>query len=120
MSENPSTTIAEHFVDLEDPRMDRTKKHPLIYIVVVALCAAIGGADTWAGIELFGKSERGWFAEFLDLANGVPSHDTFGRVFAALDTEQFQSFFIDWVQAICDILKGQVVAFDGKTLDIWP
>jgi len=116
MTENPSTTIAEHFADLEDPRMDRTKKHPLINILVIALCAAIGGADTWVDIELFGKSKRGWFAKFLDLTNGIASHDTFGRVFAALDSEQFQRCFIDWVQAICEVLKGQVVAFDGKTL----
>jgi len=116
MPENPSAAIAEHFAELEDPRMDRTKKHPLINILVIAQCAAICGANTWVDIELFGESKREWFAKLLDLTNGIPSHDTFGRVFALLDAEQFQRCFIRWVQAICDVLKGQVVAFDGKTL----
>ena len=116
MPANPSTTIAEHFADLEDPRIDRTKLHPLINILVIALCAAICGADTWVDIELFGQSKRKWFAKFLDLSNGIPSHDTFGRVFSLLSAEQFQHCFINWVQAICEVLKGQVVAFDGKTL----
>jgi predicted transposase YbfD/YdcC len=65
---------------------------------------------------LFGESKRRWFAKILDLTNGIPSHDTFGRVFAVLDAEQFQRCFINWAQAICDVLRGQVVAFDGKTL----
>lgn len=116
MSENPSATIVEHFGGLEDPRMDRTKLHPLINILVIALCAVISGADNWVDIELFGQSKREWFAKFLDLSNGIPSHDTFGRVFSLLDAEQFQSCFTNWVQAICEMLKGQVVAFDGKTL----
>ena len=116
MPVNPSATIAEHFADLEDPRVDRTKLHPLINILVIALCAAICSADTWVDVELFGQSKRKWFAKFLDLSNGIPSHDTFGRVFSLLNAEQFQSCFINWVQAICEVLHGQVVAFDGKTL----
>jgi predicted transposase YbfD/YdcC len=116
MPANPSTNITEHFADLDDPRIDRTKKHPLDNVLVIALCAAICGADTWVDIELFGESKREWFAQFLDLTNGIPSHDTFGRVFARLDAEQFQSCFINWVQAVCEVLKGQVVAFDGKTV----
>jgi predicted transposase YbfD/YdcC len=96
--------------------VDRRKKHALINILVIALCGAICGADTWVDIELFGESKRRWFAKILDLTNGIPSHDTFGRVFAVLDAEQFQRCFINWVQAICDVLRGQVVAFDGKTL----
>jgi predicted transposase YbfD/YdcC len=88
----------------------------LINILTIALCGAICGADNWVEIELYGQSKQGWFATFLDLSNGIPSHDTFGRVFARLDTEQFQQCFINWVQAICEVLEGQVVAFDGKTL----
>jgi predicted transposase YbfD/YdcC len=88
----------------------------LINILVIALCAAVCGADNWVEIELFGESKREWFAQFLDLTNGIPSHDTFGRVFGLLDAEQFQRCFINWVQAICEVLNGQVVAFDGKTL----
>jgi predicted transposase YbfD/YdcC len=116
MSENPHATIAEHFASLEDPRVDRTKLHPLINILVIALCGVICGADSWVDIELFGESKQRWFAKFLDLENGIPSHDTFGRVFARLDSEQFQRCFVNWVQAICDVLQGQVVAVDGKTV----
>lgn len=116
MPENPSATIAERFADLEDPRVDRTKLHPLINILVIALCAAICGADGWVEVELFGESKREWFAKFLDLSNGIPSHDTFGRVFGLLDAEQFQHCFINWMKAVCDVLKGQVVAIDGKAL----
>lgn len=115
MTRNPSATISEHFASLEDPRVDRTKRHPLINILVIALCAAVCGADNWVEIELFGESKRAWFAQFLDLSNGIPSHDTFGRVFGMLDPEQFQRCFSQWVQAICEVLKGQVVAFDGKS-----
>jgi predicted transposase YbfD/YdcC len=115
MPENPGTTITEHFSSLEDPRMDRTKLHPLDNLLVIALCAVICGADSWVEIELFGEAKRQWFAKFLDLSNGIPSHDTFGRVFARLDAEQFQTSFVNWVQAICKVLEGQVVALDGKT-----
>jgi predicted transposase YbfD/YdcC len=116
MPANPSTNITEHFADLDDPRIDRTKKHPLDNISVIALCAVICGADSWVDIELFGEAKRVWFAQFLDLSNVIPSHDTFGRVFARPDAEQFQICFINWVQAVCEVLHGQVVAFDGKTV----
>jgi hypothetical protein len=81
MPENPSATIAEHFADLQDPRIERRKLHPLSNILIIALCATICGADNWVDIELFGQSKQKWFAKFLDLSNGIPSHDTFGRVF---------------------------------------
>jgi predicted transposase YbfD/YdcC len=116
MPKYPSATINKHFSDLEDPRIDRAKLHPLINILTIALCGAISGADTWVDIELFGESKEQWFASFLDMSNGIPSHDTFGRVFSLLDAEQFQNCFINWVQAICEVLEGQVVAVDGKTL----
>ena len=116
MPQDPSATISRYFADLEDPRIERGKLHPLINILTIALCGAICGADTWVDIELFGESKQEWFASFLDMTNGVPSHDTFGRVFSLLDGEQFRGCFINWVQAICEVLKGQVVALDGKTL----
>jgi predicted transposase YbfD/YdcC len=116
MPKYPSATLIEHFSDLEDPRIDRGKLHPLINILTIALCGAICGADSWVDIELFGEAKQEWFSQFLDMTNGVPSHDTFGRVFSLLDAEQFQNCFIKWVEAICEVLDGQVVAIDGKTL----
>jgi hypothetical protein len=116
MPENPHASIAEQFADLEDPRIDRRRLHPLINILVIALSAAICGADAWTEVELFGESKRAWFAKFLDLTNGIPSHDMFGRVFAALDAKQFQRCFSSWVRSTCTAPKGQVVALDGKPL----
>jgi predicted transposase YbfD/YdcC len=108
-------TLQEHFATLEDPRIDRTKHHQLLAIITIALCAVICGADTWVDVEEFGKAKRVWFERFLDLPNGIPSHDTFGRVFARLDPEQFQACFLSWVQAINTVLPAQQIAIDGKT-----
>lgn len=114
--EKPAITINEHFADLEDPRIDRTKFHQLFDIVIIAICAVICGADTWVAIEEFGNAKLDWFRTFLELPNGIPSHDTFGRVFALLDPEQFQRGFLSWVEAISHITDGEIVALDGKTL----
>jgi predicted transposase YbfD/YdcC len=111
-----AANIGEHFSELEDPRIDRRKRHLLIDIVVVAICGVICGAETWVDIENFGKAKLKWFKQFLELPNGIPSHDTFGRVFNCLDAEQFQRCFVGWMQAVSDIFKGQVIALDGKTL----
>ncbi len=108
-------TLQEHFASLEDPRMERTKHHQLLTIITIALCAVICGADTWVDVEEFGKSKRGWLETFLELPNGIPSHDTFGRVFARLKPEQFQACFLSWVQAINKVLPSQQIAIDGKT-----
>src|SRR5215470_14590803 len=109
-------SLQEHFATLEDPRVDRTKHHQLLAIITIALCAVICGADTWVEVEEFGKAKRAWLERFLDLPNGIPAHDTFGRVFARLDPEQFQRCFLDWVQAINTVLPTQQIAIDGKTL----
>lgn len=109
-------TVEEHFGDLEDPRMDRTKKHELLDIIVIALCGVICGADSWVAIEEFGNARQAWLEKKLSLPNGIPSHDTFGRLFARLDPAQFQSCFIRWMQAVTQRTKGEVVALDGKTL----
>lgn len=114
--EKPDITINEHFADLEDPRVDRTKLHQLLDIMIIAICAVICGADTWVAVEEFGSAKIDWFRTFLELPNGIPSHDTFGRVFALLDPEQFQHCFLSWVQAISHITDGEIVALDGKTL----
>jgi predicted transposase YbfD/YdcC len=113
--ESPVAGIAEHFSELEDPRSDN-KSHLLMDMVVIATCAVLCGADGWSDIELFGRAKYEWFKRFLRLPHGIPAHDTFGRVFALLDAEQFQSCFMDWVQAIQEVTEGQVVAVDGKKL----
>ena len=116
MSRKPSVALAQHFAPLKDPRVERTKQHLLLDILVMAICAVICGADTWVEIEAFGQAKRKWLRRFLRLPNGIPSHDTFGRVFARLDPAQFQESFMAWVQAISELTQGQVVAVDGKTL----
>jgi predicted transposase YbfD/YdcC len=116
MEKTNRVSISEHFSDIDDPRVDRTKRHLLLDIIVVAICGVICGADGWVAIEEFGKAKEKWLRTFLELPNGIPSHDTFGRVFGRIDPEAFQCSFINWVQAISDITQGQVVAIDGKKL----
>jgi predicted transposase YbfD/YdcC len=108
--------IENHFGDLTDPRIDRTKLHKLIDILVIAICAVIAGADNWEDVEEFGKARIEWFQTFLELPNGIPSHDTFTRVFARLDPQQFQSCFMRWMSAVSQVMGGQVIAIDGKVL----
>ena len=116
MDDTSIASLTERFSKLKDPRVDRTKRHKLIDVVVIAICAVIGGADTWADMELFGKSKEDWLSRLIELPNGIPSHDTFGRVFAMLDAEQFQECFVDWVRAVSEVTDGQLVAIDGKTV----
>lgn len=117
MSQEPEIgSISKHFGKVRDPRVERTKRHRLMDILVIAICGVICGADSWVDIELFGKSKLDWLKTFLKLANGIPSHDTFGRVFAAINPEEFESSFMEWVQAINTLTHGQVIAIDGKQL----
>lgn len=109
-------SIAKHFGKVKDPRIERSKRHKLIDIIVIAVCAVICGADSWVDIEMFGKSKLDWLRTFLKLPNGIPSHDTFGRVFAAISPEEFEKSFMEWVQAINEMTQGQVIAIDGKQL----
>ena len=108
--------IEEHFRKVTDPRRDRTKDHKLIDIISIAICAVICGAEGWVDIELFGKSKLPWLKTFLELPNGIPSHDTFGRVFSLIDAQQFQLAFYEWVLAVNEIIQGQVINIDGKCL----
>jgi len=94
--------------------MERTKRHQLLDILTIALCAVICGADSWVEVEQFGKAKRTWLEGFLALAHGIPSHDTFGRVFAHLDPARFEQCFLAWVQAIVTPAAGDLVAIDGK------
>lgn len=116
MSEPGSSSIAAHFRRLPDPRVRRTRRHSLEAILVITLCAVICGADDWVSIAHFGHAKRKWFRRFLALPHGIPSHDTFGRVFAALDPEAFKAAFLAWVQTVAALLPGDVIAIDGKTL----
>ena len=114
------TSVIDHFLDLEDPRIERSKRHQLLDIVAIAICAVICGADSWVYVELFGKSKEEWFRSFLDLPNDLPSHNTLrqaqGDVFSRLDPEQFQRCFVEWTHAVAVLLPGEVVAIDGKTV----
>ena len=116
MEHGPAASMCEHFAKVQDPRVDRTKRHRLLDIIVIAICAVICAADTWVDVEEFGKAKREWLEKFLDLPNGIPSHDTFGRVFARVDAQQFQNSFLSWVRSLNHVTNGQVVALDGKTL----
>lgn len=112
----PKITILDHFKDLEDKRVERTKRHKLIDIVTIAICAVICGADSWVLMETYGKKKKEWLKQFLDLPNGIPSHDTFARVFARIDPQQLQNSFLSWIKSINKITEGEVIAIDGKTL----
>ncbi len=116
MEREPAASIPGHFGELEDPRVDRTKRHKLLDIVAIAICAIICGADDWVAIEAFGKAKLKWLKGFLELPNGIPSHDTFGRVFARLNPEQFEGCFLKWIAAVSDLTSGQVIAIDGKAV----
>ena len=116
MARKPLETINEHFGQVKDPRINRTKEHKLNDIIGVAICAVICGAENWVDIELYGNSKIAWLQTFLELPNGIPSHDTFGRVFGMIDSQEFQKAFVEWVVAINDIIHGQIINIDGKCL----
>jgi len=109
-------TFATCFDDIDDPRLERTKFHLLQDILVIAICAIICGAEGPTAIAEYARDKQEWLKTFLSLPNDIPSHDTIGRVIALIDPHQFQSCFLRWVQGICDLLPGEVVAIDGKTL----
>jgi predicted transposase YbfD/YdcC len=109
-------TLVTCFHDIDDPRMDRTKFHLLQDILVIAICAVICGAEGPTAIEEYARDKQDWLKTFLTLSNDIPSHDTIGRVIALIDPRQFQACFLRWIQEICHLLPGEVVAIDGKTL----
>jgi predicted transposase YbfD/YdcC len=116
MTRTKFASIAIHFATLEDPRVSRTQHHPLINVVVIGLCAVICGARHFTQMEEFGKNKREWLAKFLDLKNGIPSHDVFNAVFACLKPEQFEACLLSWITSLQVVTGGQVLAIDGKTL----
>ena len=112
---NQKPTISKHFSNLSDPRR-YNKRHKLIDIITISICAVICNADSFEHIAEYGRAKREWLKGFLALPHGIPSADTFERVFAMIDPEEFKICFLDWIQAICRLTKGEVVAIDGKTL----
>ena len=111
-----AATFSSHFHDIDDQRIERTKFHLLHDILVIAICAVICGADGPSAIEQYALAKQDWLNTFLKLPNGIPSHDTIGRVLAQIDPQQFQTCFMRWIQDICHLLPGEVVPIDGKTL----
>ena len=116
MADPAQASIVEHFQTLEDPRIARTKKHLLLAILVIALCTLLTGGEGFQDMALFGKSKRAWLQTFLALPHGIPSHDTFGRVFARLNPQRFQACFLSWTQAVAQLMQGALVSLDGKTV----
>lgn len=115
MEEANKTSLQSIFEALEDPRVDRTKHHQLVDIIIIAILGVLCGAEGWVEIESFGKTKEAWLKSFLYLPNGIPSHDTFGRVFARIDPKQFEACFLNWVRSLHGKISG-VIAIDGKTL----
>lgn len=113
---NFGASIEQHFGTLVDPRQAMNQDHLFLDILVVAICAIIAGADDWEAVADFGRAKLEWFSRFLSLPHGIPSHDTFWRVFRFLDPEQFQECFLAWVQTVSCVTQGQVIAIDGKKL----
>jgi predicted transposase YbfD/YdcC len=111
----PQSLLA-HFGDLSDPRINRTKDHDLIDVLVIAICTLLCGGETFNDMEDFGRAKRDWFATFLSLRNGIPSHDTFNRVLAALDPKGFLDCFLRWTQSVRQAIPQEIVALDGKAL----
>src|SRR5450631_792659 len=110
-----SSRLQDHFADLTDPRR-RKVVHPLVNIVAIAVCAVIAGADDFVSIAEWGCQKRDWLSKFLDLGSGIPSHDRFNAVFAALKPAEFEKCLVSWITALHELTDGQVVAIDGKTL----
>ena len=114
MKLKPKHSIAEHFNDIEDVRIERGKKHKLIDIITISICAVVCGADGWIDIEMYGIARKKWLEKFLELPNGIPSHDTFSRVLSQINPDEFNKSFLSWVKGISKITAGEIIAFDGK------
>ncbi len=116
MTNSPVASLEIHFQNLTDPRAEHSIDHRLIDIVIITICAVICGANNWVEIENYGHDKKEWLQQFLELPHGIPSHDTFMRLFARLKPEQLQQCFLNWIEAVSQITKGQVIAIDGKSL----
>lgn len=110
--ENP----INYFTNLTDPRVERTKDHFLEDIIFIAIASVICGAETWNDMENYGNSKESWLRGFLKLPNGIPSHDTFNRVFSSLDPQELEGCFLEWIKSVAQITKGEIVSIDGKSI----
>lgn len=113
--ERMDTSLLSHFGKIEDPRIERKKLHKLIDILAITIAAVICGAEGWEDLEDFGECKKDWLKRFLELPNGIPSHDTFRRVISSIRPSEFQACFVDWVQSVFQVTEGEVIAIDGKT-----
>lgn len=111
-----TVSLVEYFAKVRDPRIQRSRLHSLTSVLVMSLCAVVCGANSFVAIEYFAKSRQEWLRTFLDLENGIPSHDTLGRIFALLDPTTLGEAFRAWTATLSTLTKGEVVAIDGKTL----
>ena len=109
-------SFTEHFEKVTDPRKkENAIEHKLMDLLTIAICATISGADGWEDIALYGKQKETWLKQFLELPNGIPSHDTFRRVFSLINPDEFRVSFMDWVREVVHMTKGSIIAIDGKT-----
>lgn len=116
MQTHPTLSLITHFQDLPDPRVNRTRDHDLIDLLVIAICTLLCGGESFNDMEDFGHAKHDWFKTFLTLRHGIPSHDTFNRLFAALDPKAFGQCFVNWTQSLRQALAQEIVALDGKAL----
>ena len=112
----PHVSLIDHLKDLPDPRVNRTRDHELVDILIIAICTLLCGGESFYDMEDFGKAKREWFATFLRLPNGIPSHDTFTRLFARLDPASFRECFMRWTAGLREAVHQEIVALDGKAL----
>ena len=113
VSQSVRVAIQDHFSELTDPRR-REVIYPLINVVTIAVCAVVCGADDFVAIAAWGRTKQAWLAKFLDLSRGIPSHDRFNAIFAAIKPAEFEKCLLSWVAALHEISDGQIVALDGK------
>jgi len=116
MPKHLKLSLIEHFQDLRDPRVNRRKEHELMDVLVIGICTLLCGGESFNDMEDFGRAKEEWFKSFLSLAHGIPSHDTFNRVFAALNPEEFLDCFLRWTQSLRTAVPQEIVALDGKAL----
>ncbi len=116
MSTEPGSNIERYFGELSDPRTGQNVQHTLLDIITIAICGIVCEADNWVDIEMFGQAKHEWLSSFLGLKHGIPSHDTFGRVFRPLNATEFEASYVEWTRAICELSAGAILSVDGKQM----